>query len=89
MQIVLMSSVVPKGNLNFIGHHHRSLYILMGYTAFLLHTDPVFYCKAEWSYEERSDNGNLEIYVFLKKYLHDFQYKNMLRISMALAFDFT
>jgi hypothetical protein len=28
-------------------------------------------------------------YVFLKKYLHDFEYKNMFRISMALAFDFT
>jgi hypothetical protein len=34
-------------------------------------------------------NGNIEIYVFLEKYLHDFRYKNMLRISMALAFDFT
>jgi hypothetical protein len=33
--------------------------------------------------------GNIEIYVFLEKYLHDFRYKNMLRISMALAFDFT
>jgi hypothetical protein len=28
-------------------------------------------------------------YVFLEKYLHDIQYKNMFRISMALAFDFT
>jgi hypothetical protein len=28
-------------------------------------------------------------YVFLGKYLHDFRYKNMLRIRMALAFDFT
>jgi hypothetical protein len=36
-----------------------------------------------------SYNGNIEIYVFLEKYLHDFRYKNMLRISMALAFDFT
>jgi hypothetical protein len=34
-------------------------------------------------------NGNIEIYVFLEKYLHDFRYKNMLRISIALAFDFT
>jgi hypothetical protein len=33
--------------------------------------------------------GNIEIYDFLEKYFHDFQYKNMLRISMALAFDFT
>jgi hypothetical protein len=28
-------------------------------------------------------------YVFLKKYLHDFQYENMARLSMVLAFDFT
>jgi hypothetical protein len=28
-------------------------------------------------------------YVFLEKYLHDFQYKNMLRISIVFAFDFT
>jgi hypothetical protein len=28
-------------------------------------------------------------YVFLEKYLHDFQYKSKFRISMALAFDFT
>jgi hypothetical protein len=35
------------------------------------------------------DNVNIEIYVFLEKYLNDFRYKNMLRISMALAFDFT
>jgi hypothetical protein len=28
-------------------------------------------------------------YVFLEKYLHDFGYKNMFRISMALAFDYT
>jgi hypothetical protein len=28
-------------------------------------------------------------YVFLKKYLPYFRYKNMFRISMALAFDFT
>jgi hypothetical protein len=27
--------------------------------------------------------------VFLEKYLHDFRYKNMIRISMALTFDFT
>jgi hypothetical protein len=24
----------------------------MEFTAFLLHTDSVFYCKAEWSYEQ-------------------------------------
>jgi hypothetical protein len=36
-----------------------------------------------------SDNGNIEIYVFLEKYLPDFRYKNMPRISIALAFDFT
>jgi hypothetical protein len=28
-------------------------------------------------------------YFFLEKYLHDFRYKNMPRLSMALAFDFT
>jgi hypothetical protein len=28
-------------------------------------------------------------YVFLEKYLHDFRYKNMFRISIPLAFDFT
>jgi hypothetical protein len=33
--------------------------------------------------------GNIEIYVFLEKYLHDFRYKNMLRISIVFAFDFT
>jgi hypothetical protein len=36
-----------------------------------------------------NDNGNIEIYVYLEKYLLDFRYKNMLKISMALAFDFT
>jgi hypothetical protein len=33
--------------------------------------------------------GNIEIYIFLEKYLHDFRYKNMLRISIVFAFDFT
>jgi hypothetical protein len=32
-------------------------------------------------------NGNIEIYIILEKYLHDFRYKNLLRISMALDFD--
>jgi hypothetical protein len=27
-------------------------------------------------------NGNIEIYIFFEKYLHDFRYKNMLRISI-------
>jgi hypothetical protein len=31
----------------------------------------------------------IEINIFLEKYLHNFLYKNMLRISIALAFDFT
>jgi hypothetical protein len=47
------------------------------------------FSTAKLSGAPRSDNGNIEIYVFLEKYLHDFQYKNMLRISMELAFDFT
>jgi hypothetical protein len=66
---------------------HRSLYLdgilrLSSYTLTLFST-------AKLNGATSSDNGNIEIYVFLKKYLHDFQYKNMLRISMELAFDFT
>jgi hypothetical protein len=48
-----------------------------------------FFSTAKLSGATSSYNVNIETYVFLEKYLHDFLYKNMLRIGMALAFDFT